>query len=209
VVTAIPAALSRRCILATDIAAYGCRTGPEQYEAQRAYEWAVAAAAVEAGLDRSEWIRQPAGDGELIVLPDGVVEVSVVAVLLPALAGLLRGYNTARQTGHRLRLRVAVHQGLIHLDGPAGFPGPAADLVSRLVHADPVRAVLHKVPALNLVVVVSTDIYRDVVVNRYGGVRPELFRRIEVQDRQRHFRADGWIHAPEADLNRHLPGRNR
>src|SRR5204863_7938619 len=43
-----------------------------------------------------------------------------------------------------LRVRIAIHHGLIHLDGPTGFPGPAAVVVARLLNSQPVRQVLRQ-----------------------------------------------------------------
>lgn len=193
--------LARRCVLATDIERYSRRTAPDQHEAQRAYKFAMGQAAEDAGLDRAEWLVQPAGDGELAILPDGMVEPRVMGIFLPALAARLDGYNRTRLPEYRVRLRVAVHFGLVHLDGANGFPGPAPVVAARLLDARAVRLVLQRLSTVNVAAIVSPAIYQDIVVNRYGGTRPERFRMVHVVDTVKEFSMDAWVYAPEDDVN--------
>jgi hypothetical protein len=194
--------LVRRGLIGTDTERYSRRSALDQHEAQYAYGCAVAAAAAEAGLATTGWLRQPAGDGELAVLPDGVHEPKVIAVLLTALAARLREYNRTRAVDYRVRVRVAIHHGLIHLDGAVGFPGPAPVVVARLLDSAPVRDILRRHPDANVAAIVSREVYEEVVVNRYEGLRPELFRRIEVCDAGKGFSDTAWVYAPEVDVTR-------
>jgi class 3 adenylate cyclase len=189
----------RRCVIATDIERYGQRSAPDQYEAQRAYASAIDRAADDAGCERAGWIRQAAGDGELIVCPADVFEARVLAGLVPALAARLREYNRSRLPEFRVRLRMAIHYGLVHLDGPTGYPGAGPVVAARLVSADPLRAALAARPETNLAVAVSATVYQDVVANRYEGLRPEQFRPVPILDPAKNFAADAWIHTPETD----------
>jgi hypothetical protein len=198
-------ALARRGMISTDIERWATRSALDQHEAQRAYEWAISRAAADAGLDRADWLRQPTGDGEFVILPEGVHEPRVIAVMLPVLATWLRGYNRSRVADCRVRLRVAVHHGLVHLDGVTGAAGPATVVVARLLNSRPVRDVLRQRPDTNLAAIISREVFEDVVVNRYHGLRPELFQHVQVQDRVKGFAAEAWIYAPEEDVTRPAP----
>jgi hypothetical protein len=194
--------LARRGLIGTDIERYSRRGALDQHEAQRAYDEAIREAATDAGLPTADWLRQPAGDGEFAILPDGVHEPKVIAVLLAALAARLREYNRPRTPDFRVRLRVAIHHGLIHLDGPTGFPGPAAVVVARLLASAPVREVLRQRPDVNLAAIISGEVYEEIVVHRYEGLRPELFRQVDVGDQSTGCTYRAWVHAPEDDVNR-------
>lgn len=194
--------LVRRGLISTDTERYSRRSALDQHEAQCAYECAIGWAAAEAGLATTDWLRQPAGDGELAVLPEGVHEPKIISVLLTALAARLREYNRGRTADYRVRVRVAVHHGLIHLDGALGFPGPAPVVAARLLNSEPVREVLRQRPDTNVAAIISREVYEEVVVNRYEGLRPELFRRVEVHDASKGFSGTAWVYAPEADVTR-------
>ncbi|SRR6266516_4554551 len=120
--TANPPVLARRGLLGTDIDNYSARGALDQHEAQLVYEWAMQEAAKVSGLSLDQCRRQPTGDGELVVLPDGVHEPRVLAVLLTVLADRLREYNESHTPDLQVRVRVAVHHGLIHLNGATGYP---------------------------------------------------------------------------------------
>ncbi|MET7396447.1 hypothetical protein ABZS66_23500 [Dactylosporangium sp. NPDC005572] len=194
------ARLARRGLLATDIEAYGRRTGPDQYAAQRVYELALQRAAVRAGLPLERCRRQPAGDGEMLVLPGGVHEPRIIATLLPSLAAQLDAYNAQRCRRRRIRLRVAVHHGLIQLDGPTGFPGRPLVVLARLLDCAPLRAVLREHSQVSLAAIISADVYEEVVTNRYGGLRPGLFRPAAVDLRGVERAGRAWVYAPGHDL---------
>jgi hypothetical protein len=189
--------LSRRCLLAYDIEAYSRRTYRDQNDAQHAGRQAVDQAIRAAGLPPASMIRQNSGDGELIVLPGPMPDVAVLAKLVPALAEWLREYNRPRRSDLRVRLRVAVHAGLVHTGGALGFPGDAANHVGRLLDAEPVRRVLRERPEVSVAVIVSAETYRDVVAQDYPGIRQDLFKPTRVVDQAKAFQADAWIYTPE------------
>jgi hypothetical protein len=194
-----PPVLARRGLIRTDIEAYGVRDALGQHEAQAVYHWTMAQAVADVALPRHGWRRQPAGDGEFIVLPEGVHEPKVLGRMLPALAARLREYNRSYV---RVRLKIAVHQGPIHLNGATGYPGPGAVLVARLVDSDPVRRLLRERPQVNLAAIISPDVYRDVVLNRYEGLRPELFQHVVVDLPSKNLYTEGWLYSPEEDVTR-------
>jgi len=54
-----------------------------------------------------------------------------------------------------------------------------------------------------LAAIVSAEVYRDVVINRYEALRPELFQPVRVEDPAKGFSAtEAWIYSPEEDVTR-------
>jgi class 3 adenylate cyclase len=76
-------------------------------------------AAAGAGLDLKRWYRQPRGDGELAVLPDGSDGLSLVADYPRELASAVAEVNRSGEGGPRLRARMAIHHGAVTA-GPFG-----------------------------------------------------------------------------------------
>jgi hypothetical protein len=191
----------RRLLIAVDMERYSRRTNLQQYEAQRAFQLVLHEAATAVGLDRISWRTQQAGDGELAILPTDAREPRVIGRLVPELDRLLRRYNADRLPEARVRLRVALHQGMVHLDGANGFPGSAAVEVCRLCDADQLKHALAAFPNAGVALIVSDGIYRDVVVEYPEELRPERFRRVEVRHPGKDFRQPAWICVIDEDLS--------
>ncbi|MEV2241566.1 hypothetical protein [Micromonospora sp. NPDC049891] len=190
----------RRLLVCVDMERYSRRTNLQQYEAQQDFHRMLREAAGEVGMDRVGWTTQQSGDGELAILPRDIPEARVIGRFVPELNRLLRRYNVSRLAAARIRLRVAVHQGMVHLDGANGFPGQAVVLVSRLCDAEPVRRALAAFPDAGIALVVSSDIYRDVVTEYPEEIRPERFRRIDVVHAAKGFREPAWLCVVDEDL---------
>ncbi|MFI9527064.1 hypothetical protein [Micromonospora rosaria] len=195
----------RRLLISVDMERYSRRGNLQQYEAQQAFHDLLHGAARDVGLDRAAWATQQAGDGELAILPRDVPESCVIGRFVPELNRRLRAYNVSRVEAARVRLRLAVHQGLVHLDGANGFPGQAVVFVSRLCDADPVRRALAAFPDAGVALVVSTDIYRDVVSEYPEQMRPERFRRVRISRPEKGFDEYAWVCVVDEDLSAVAP----
>ncbi|MBO4164668.1 hypothetical protein [Micromonospora antibiotica] len=191
----------RRLLVSVDMERYSRRSNLQQYEAQENFHTLLHAAATEVGLDRVAWTTQQAGDGELAILPRDVPESRVIGRFVPELNRRLRAFNSSRTAPAQIRLRVAVHQGLVHLDGANGFPGHAVVHVCRLCDATPVRQALAAFPDAGVALVVSTEMYRDVVCEYPEEMRPERFRRIEVEHPAKEFREPAWLYVVDEDMS--------
>ncbi|WP_432837302.1 hypothetical protein [Dactylosporangium sp. CA-092794] len=186
----------RRILVAVDVERYSQRENLQQYHIQRAFQRALADAADRLGLRRAEWLTQPSGDGELAILPAGTSEPLVVAHLGATLDALLRERNRDLGADLRIRLRLAVHVGLVHLDGANGFPGAAAVTVCRLVEARPLKDALAAFPSAGAALIVSEQVYDDVVAQRYEGLRPDSYTRVRIELPEKRFEAGAWIAVP-------------
>jgi hypothetical protein len=113
--------------------------------------------------------------------------------------------------GLRLRMRVAVHVGPIHV---ADGSGAAKNELCRLLDDDDLRAAM-KATRGNVALIVSDVVYRTAVAGGYTEeVEPDWFRRVESQVKDTLQVA--WVTAPANDLPQHPigtparePGRSR
>ena len=197
----IPSDPDRRLLVSVDMERYSRQDNELQFRSQQIFQQAMADAVLDLGLDRTGWMTQHGGDGELAVLPPGTPEPKVVGELVFAVDKRLAAANLDRADGARVRLRMAMHEGLVHLDGAAGFPGAAVVTVSRLVDAPPVKAALRAYRSANVVLIVSNPIYQDVVL-AYRRPRPDRFLKVEASIAEKGFAQQAWIFIPDEDVTR-------
>ena len=134
------------------------------------------------------------GDGVLVLIKphDEVPKTVLLDRLIPLLAALLVEYNA--QAPHptlRMRLRVVMHAGEVHMDR-RGCYGEAIDVAIRLLDSPRVKKTL-KQAAAPLVLVISNEIYSGIVCQGY--VDPDTYHplvRVGVGKR----RHRGWVHIP-------------
>ncbi|GAB7038774.1 hypothetical protein JCM9533A_26240 [Catenuloplanes niger JCM 9533] len=193
----------RRLLVAVDMENYSRRDNVLQFRAQADLQKILASAADDLGFDRSAWWTQPQGDGELAVLPEGTNEIRIVTRLTATLDRLLREHNRGLTEEARVRLRLAMHEGIVHLDGATGAAGAAAVTVCRLRDAEPARAALRRFPHANVVLIISDRLFED-IVRHYHDARPDRFARVVADVPGKGFTEPAWIHVPDEDAT--LPG---
>jgi hypothetical protein len=111
--------------------------------------------------------------------------------LIPVLATLLAEYNAqAAQPALRMRLRVVVHAGEVHLD-KRGCYGAAIDVAIRLLDSQRVKKAL-KQAAAPLVLVISDEIHSGIVC--HGYVDASTYFPIWARVGKRRHR--GWVQVP-------------
>ena len=187
---------SRRIVISVDMANYSRRNNVLQYKAQEEFRSIMDQAAEELAVNRPAWLQQQAGDGELAILPADASERALVAKLTPTLDKLLRQHNMGRSADGRIRLRVAMHQGLVHLDGRNGYPGEAVVTVCRLVDSPVVKDALgRRYPRADVALIVSDQMYNDVVC-QYHDLRPDLFQKVRAELPDKGFAQPAWLYVP-------------
>jgi hypothetical protein len=152
----------RRIVMAADMERYSRRGNLMQVEAQRAFQYILREAAEASGFDRTTWTKQPAGDGEVAILPVDAREPVVLARLVPEIDRLLREYNRSRLPMAKVRLRIALGQGLVHIDGANGYPGSAVVDICRLLDAGPLKRALKAFGNAGVALIVSDGTYQEV-----------------------------------------------
>lgn len=184
----------RTCIL-VDLENYSGLDGIQQGIAQQQLEAALTAAAQEVGLNRLQWERQPTGDGELAVLPDRELQAVVVGAFPVALDAELRERH--ERGGPRLRLRMSVVYGVV-TPAQLGYADHAVVAAARIADAGPVRRALEGATTSRLVLALSSDLFRDVIMHGDSALKADRFRRVPI-DR---IEGEAWITIPGLDPDR-------
>lgn len=135
------------------------------------------------------------GDGFRLLLPADIAPHALVDPFLNRLGIELRAHRAAANPAHRLRLRVALHSGLLFREPSGSYTGIPLKDCARLLDAPAGRRLLADNPRADMVVLLTDAFYQDVVA---GGttVDPAWFRRIPVQVKETD--RDGWAYLPGA-----------
>jgi hypothetical protein len=190
-----PAGPVYRSIIAVDLEGSTMRTNPVKGELRRVMYDLLGHSleAVAITGNRLERLTDR-GDGVLVLVRphDEVPKTVLLDQLVPLLAALLAEYNAqAAQSALRIRLRVVVHAGDVHVDG-RGWYGEAIDVAIRLLDSPRVKKALKQTGA-PLVLVISNEIYSGIVRHGYVDANAYLpLVRVRVANR----RHRGWVHIP-------------
>ena len=180
-----------RSIIVLDLEASTMRTNLVKGELRRAlYE--LLGRALEAVAITGNRLEQltDRGDGVLVLIKphDEVPKTVLLDRLIPLLATLLIEYNAQTvQPPLRMRLRVVIHAGEVHMDA-RGCYGEAIDVAVRLLDATRVKKAL-KQAAAPLVLVISNDIHSGIVCQGYVDAGTYFPIRVPVGER----RHRGWV----------------
>jgi hypothetical protein len=199
--------LAFRFLVTIDAEGFSRRSAAEQARVQEGLERAMKQAAASAGLHRERWYRQPRGDGEFAVLPEGTDGLSLVADYPRRLASAVAAVNDERKSEPRLRVRMAIHHGAV-APGLLGPVGAAPVVIARLVDAEPARRLLSQRSNLDIALIVSDTVYKEVIQSRLHNLNPETFRRVIV--RAKGITYAGYLYQDgDARLLRASPGAGR
>lgn len=188
----------RRVLVAVDVTGYGAGTDQDHFSVQAGLTEVLETAAAKAGLRREQWVIQSAGDGELAILPPDQREPVVVDEYVRHLDEALTAHNSAPGSGPSIRLRMAVHFGAA-MPADNGYAGQGVVAVSRLVEAPAVKRALADDPNARLALILSNQVYMDVVQQGHVSVPKTDFTRIGVQVKQ--YKDTAWVKvlgAPDA-----------
>ncbi|TDP95027.1 tetratricopeptide repeat protein [Labedaea rhizosphaerae] len=185
----------RRLCAALDIAAWSSRTkGGARAETASVVHEALRLAGESIAVPIERWTMHAAGDGALIVFPGDIDESAMIAALTRSLAAELGRYNKVQPAGERLRVRLSIAQGTLHTT-PFGFSDDVTIGVARLVNCSVLRAALVGYPASDVALIVSEDVFHDVIVHERHGLAARSFWPVVAADKE--FQAPAWIHVPD------------
>jgi len=182
-----------RLCIAADIEHYSRFNNLEAARVQERFTEVLRCARRHAGLPRYEVDVQHSGDGQFLVLPPGLDESTVIPAFVTGLSTALRDANANLVTHLCLRLRVAMHRGLLK-PGHNGWVGNSAIAVHRFLDSTSIRTALAGQPDAGFGLIVSDTLYQDVIAHGYPGLMPTLFRRTVVDNRQRGFTEQAWVY---------------
>jgi hypothetical protein len=185
-----------RSIFAVDLEGSTRRTNPVKGELRRSL-YLLMDRALAATEITTQHLEPPAdrGDGMLLLIRphDDVPKTALLGRLIPALSILLAEHNaTVADPSLRMRLRVVIHAGEVHLDN-WGFYGEDLDVAFRLLDSPAVKRTLSAACVSPLVLVISDEIFRTIVRHGYldeGQYEPLV--RVRVADQERR----GWVCTP-------------
>ncbi|GLW29042.1 hypothetical protein [Actinoplanes regularis] len=188
----VPSGAAVRLCLAADVVGYSRRRGPGTEELQRDLVEVLARARRAAGIADSAVRPQPQGDGQFTVLPVGIDESVVMPRMIGALRAGLLDRDRGRAPDERMRLRVALHRGLVK-EAANGWVGTAAIAVHRILDSPPLRAAITENPEAPYVLGLPDVLYQDVIAH---AVEPPLaadFQPMTVRLPEKDFTERGWL----------------
>ncbi len=188
----VPTGAAVRLCMAADVVGYSRRGNAEAELLQRDLVDVLAQARRAAGIPDSMVAPQPQGDGQFTVLPVGIDESVVIPRLLAALGAGLAERDRDVPERERMRLRVALHRGLVK-EADNGWVGSAAIAVHRILDSPPLRAAVGDNPAAVFVLGIPDVLYRDVIVHAVEPPGPDDFRPMTVELPAKDFVEHGWL----------------
>lgn len=183
-------------LLVVDIAEFGdpARDDPARMRLRERLYALLDAALHGSGIGTAGAYMEDRGDGAIIVMPyDAAFTAGFEPMIARIRAGLYR-HNRTSGDATRLRLRMAAHAGEIGTD-PHGLVGTAVNQVFRMLDAGPLRRVM-RVPETYLALLVSDQVFDDVVSGGEGASVPEDYAPVRVQVKETRMRA--WLRVPGA-----------
>ena len=136
------------------------------------------------------------GDGFRFLFPyDVLPSTHVVDMFVLGLTAGLREHRQYVREATRIRMRIAFDLGLIepHLQGWMGAP---LIRVARLIEAEPLRSALTADNRLDLVAVVSDELFETALRQGYGYIGPSCFQAVRVLVKE--FDGLAWLLTPGA-----------
>ncbi len=181
-----------RLCLAADVSGYSRRGNSETERIQGVLVDVLARAYRAAGLADSAVAVQAQGDGQFIVFPAGIDESAVIPRLVSEVEAALHEVNARVPDDDRLRLRLALHRGLVK---PArnGWVGSSAIAVHRLLDSPPLRSALREQHAADYVLGIPDVLFRDVIVHATEPPLPRDFVPVVVDLPEKSFVEHCWL----------------
>jgi hypothetical protein len=154
----------------------------------------------EVGIDLAECDVGDRGDGALILVPPTVSKTLLADQLPDRLVVGLRRYNATHSDEAKIKLRVSLHAGEVHLNAD-GAVGKAVNLTFRILEAQVAKSALAKSDGL-LALIASTHFF-DEVIAEDPGLGPENYRRIPVNVKK--TKTEAWLWLPGATTPWEVP----
>jgi hypothetical protein len=142
--------------------------------------------------DASQIDQGDLGDGIRLIVPATISPGPFLTSFVPALERALREHRRTFHDIARLRLRVAIHAGLLQRDSSGWFGQPLVHC-KRLIDAQRVRETLARALDADLVVVVSAEFYAAVVCHGHW-LTPADFHQVDINEKETQTIA--WVHVP-------------
>jgi hypothetical protein len=185
--------LNRLCLV-TDVKGYSTRSVDGQADAQKRLLLAMTFALRHAGFRRvPARDRQDRGDGRLYALPSRLDEARVIPRLILGLQHGLYLANQDQGAAGRLRIRAALARGALAV-GVMGWVGQPAITSCRMVDSQVLKDRLDGGDTADLALIVTEELYQDVIKLEYPGVPSGEFTPVSVTVKE--YTGTGWVYLP-------------
>ncbi|MEV6925873.1 hypothetical protein AB0M46_15435 [Dactylosporangium sp. NPDC051485] len=181
-----------RLLIAVDVESYSKRLVSEHAQIQDDLNRLIIAAANQARLPYDDWIVQPQGDGQLIMVPIDDAEPRYIDEFMRHLDSGLNRHNRNLVPEAKLRLRVAMDHGPADV-AANGFAGDPPITACRLRDSDVCREALAVTDA-PLVLILSPGLYRDLVTAE--RTTHDVTEFVEVDIDELKVAMTGWLWRP-------------
>ncbi|WP_433463697.1 effector-associated domain 2-containing protein [Spirillospora sp. CA-128828] len=167
-------------IVACDIAGFGdrARTDDVRRHMRDALYRRLDVSLAAGGITLAGCYWEDRGDGAMIAVPPGVPVEPLLVDVADMLRAELSRYNKTAAEIARIRLRVSVHTGEAEFDG-RGLVGTAVNHAFRILEAPAFKESLRESGAW-FALIVSQQVYEDVVQHAAGRIVPDDYLRIDV-----------------------------
>ncbi|HEY7273998.1 MAG TPA: hypothetical protein VH502_14795 [Actinoplanes sp.] len=182
-------------IAVVDIERFGPRTNPGQASLRRAMYETLQEACAESGIDWAPIVALDRGAGVILLVPPATPVVHIAGAFVRALDAVLAEQAAMFSEAHRMRFRLALHQGLCRQDENGWVVGEAIDTACRLVDTAPLREALTNAPDARMALIVSDDIHRSVIRHAHRLIDPASFAPVVINAREL-GNETGWISVP-------------
>ncbi len=188
-----------------DIEAFSGRPDPVQRSLRRAMYDALRTAAADTHLEWSRLRAEDRGDGVLMVACGQDMPLALVGAFVHALDAVLAELAQMYSEAHRMRFRMALHQGAVTRDDD-GWSGEAINIAFRLIDSVLLRDTLAAADRAHLALIVSDPFHRSVVAPGHRSVDPSCFVPITVTAKH-DVRYPAWIQVLDYSAPPGLSGR--
>jgi len=188
----------RRLCLAIGLENYGRWDLDGQRSARHALTDVLVKARTATGLAALDWLSQRYGERELIALPPGIDEREAIQDFVVGLRLALHRANQSRGPFDRMRVRVAIHEGIIEADH-SQVTGRGAVMVNNLLDSQPARTALRLNPDADFAVIVSQPIFDEHIGREYRDFDADWFQPHSIDIPARLLSTYAWTWAPVND----------
>ena len=147
------------------------------------------------GRSRVPWencYKEDRGDGMLVLVPSEVPKELLVTGVPRELAKALAAHNQAQPSEARIRLRLAVHAGEIHLDAH-GVTGGAVNSAFRMLEAQALKNALNG--SAGVLALAASPWFFEEVIRHTPASAPESYRQTRISVKE--TRDTAWICLPD------------
>jgi hypothetical protein len=177
-----------------DVEKFGdpARSLVDRLQVRRGMYGALQAAFDEAGIPWDRCKIENGGDGVLILVPADVSKNRLATRLPEHLAAAIEAHNADRQPPAKIRLRLALHAGEIHLD-EHGQTSDSLIFAFRLLNSPEARSALATSP--ETVAIITSEWFYQNVIHPDPAAHPERYRAVRFESKE--TSAWAWVRLPK------------